>query len=86
MLTLIVCIHELGHLITAKMFGVYCQEYAIGMGPAIFKHQFKETLFSIRAIPFGGFVKLAGEPDDGLESKALNLNLPKERTLTGIAR
>lgn len=60
-LGLIVAIHELGHLIFAKRANILCFEYAIGMGPAIYKKKGKETDFAIRAIPIGGFVSMAGE-------------------------
>ena len=40
-LSLVVCIHEAGHLLVAKLFGVYCSEYSIGFGPSIFTHKFK---------------------------------------------
>ena len=61
MLTAIVSIHEAGHFLTAKKFGVYCKEYAIGMGPKIWQKQKGETVYSIRAIPMGGFVQMIGE-------------------------
>lgn len=64
----IVLIHELGHFIFAKIFGVYVYEYSIGMGPKIWskKPEKSETEYSIRAIPIGGFVRLAGEEgEDG---------------------
>ena len=61
LLSVIICIHEAGHLLAAKKFGVYCFEYAFGMGPAIFKKKGKETVYSIGAIPVGGFVAMAGE-------------------------
>lgn len=57
--------HELGHLLVAKKCNVYCYEYAIGFGPILYKNTKKETHFCIRAIPLGGFVKMAGE--EGLE-------------------
>lgn len=57
--------HELGHLLVAKKCNVYCYEYAIGFGPAIYKNKKRETHFTIRAIPLGGFVKMAGE--EGVE-------------------
>ncbi len=67
MLSVIVIIHELGHFLVARHYGVYCREFSIGMGPALYQHQGKETIFSIRAIPFGGYVMMAGE-DDNTES------------------
>lgn len=60
-LGLIVAIHELGHLIFAKRAKILCFEYAIGMGPILYRKKNKETDFSIRAIPIGGFVSMAGE-------------------------
>lgn len=60
-LGIIVAIHELGHLVFAKRAGILCFEYAIGMGPAIYKKKGKETNFAIRVIPIGGFVSMAGE-------------------------
>ena len=59
--SVIIFIHEFGHFTTAKLFGVYVKEFAIGMGPAIFKKQKGETLYSIRAIPIGGYCAMEGE-------------------------
>lgn len=59
----LVAVHELGHLIAAKWAGVYCYEYSIGMGPLIYKHQGKETQFSLRLLPIGGYVSMAGEQE-----------------------
>lgn len=58
-----VFIHELGHFIFAKKAGIYVYEFALGMGPRIFKFNRKddETTYSIRLFPIGGFVQLAGE-------------------------
>ena len=86
MLTLIVSLHELGHLIAAKIFGVYCKEYSIGMGPKIYSHKGKETEFCIRAFPIGGFVAMAGDDENSLETKVDTTDIPVERTLNGIAR
>ncbi len=58
---IIIVVHEAGHLFWAKKAGILCHEFSIGMGPIIYKHQFKETLFCIRAIPIGGYVAMAGE-------------------------
>jgi len=76
-LGIIVLVHEIGHLISAKAFNVYCKEFAIGMGPVIFSKQGKETKYSLRAFPFGGFVSMAGE--DGVDS-----DIPLNRTIKGI--
>ena len=86
LLSVIVSLHELGHLIAAKIFGVYCKEYSIGMGPKLFSIKGKETEYSLRALPVGGFVAMAGDNDNTLETKVDTTNLPPERTLTGIAK
>lgn len=73
----IVLVHEFGHFIFAKMNGVYVYEFAIGMGPKLFSKKSKETEYSIRAIPIGGFCQLAGEDvgEDDLQK------VPKKRRL-----
>lgn len=60
---IIVLVHEIGHFLFAKKFGVYVYDFSIGMGPKIFSWQGKnkETNYSLRLIPIGGSVRLAGE-------------------------
>ncbi len=60
----LIAIHEWGHFITAKWMGVHVQEFAIGMGPKIFSKQKGDTLYSLRAIPMGGFCQMEGEDED----------------------
>lgn len=76
-LGVIVLVHEFGHFIFAKMFGIYVYEFSIGMGPKIFGKKGKggETEYCIRAIPIGGFVQLAGEEIDDDDK------VPKDRKL-----
>ena len=83
-LGVIVLVHELGHLIAAKKFGVYCKEFSIGMGPVLWKKQGAETQWSIRALPLGGFVAMVGENED--DEDDAKLDVPYERTLPGIAK
>ncbi len=81
----LIALHELGHLLTAKAFNVYCLEYSLGFGPKIFQKkpkEGKETKFTIRAIPLGGYVSMYGEEVELEEG----LNIPHERSLEGIAR
>ena len=62
---LLVLFHELGHFITAKLTGMRVDEFAIGFGPKIFKFRRGETVYSLRAIPLGGFNDIAGmDPSD----------------------
>ena len=62
-LGVVVFVHELGHYIFAKRAGIYVYEFAIGMGPRVFSKKFEgnETVYSLRLIPIGGFVSMAGE-------------------------
>ena len=80
LLGIIVLIHELGHFLSAKRFGVYCGEFSIGMGPVLLKKQVGETQYSLRLLPIGGFVSMAGEEDDTKKDE----NIPFERTINGI--
>lgn len=80
-LGVIIIVHELGHLIAAKKFGVYCKEFSIGMGPKIWQRKKGETALSVRALPIGGYVAMAGEDDEEDDEE---LNIPYERTLNGI--
>ena len=71
-LGVIITIHELGHFYFAKKAGVLCHEFSFGMGPLIYKRKKGETQYSIRAIPIGGYVAMAGEQDTNaiIKSKA----------------
>ena len=62
--SLLVFVHELGHFLAAKLFGVQVNEFSMFMGPAIFKKQVGETLYSVRCIPLGGFCAMEGENGD----------------------
>jgi regulator of sigma E protease len=62
--SLLIFVHELGHFICAKLSGVQVNEFAMFMGPAIFKKQVGETLYSIRCIPLGGYCAMEGEDGD----------------------
>lgn len=76
-LGVIVLVHELGHFLWAKKFGVYIYEFSIGMGPVIYSKRGKKDgiLYNIRALPIGGFVSMAGEVYEDDKS------VPKERCL-----
>lgn len=66
----IITIHEFGHFIFAKLFGVKVNEFAIGMGPTILKKQGKETKYALRLLPIGGFVSMEGEEEESEDSRA----------------
>lgn len=59
-LSLVIAIHELGHLIIARLFKVKVEVYSIGIGKKFFKYNFKETEFALSLIPLGGYCKLKG--------------------------
>ena len=62
--SVLIFVHELGHFLAAKASGVQVNEFAIFMGPVIWKKQVGETLYSIRCIPVGGFCAMEGEDED----------------------
>lgn len=81
-ISILITIHELGHFTAAKIFKVYCEEFSIGFGPKLFsiKRKNGETKFSLRAIPFGGYVSMyqeGAEIQDGI-------SVDKSRSLDGI--
>lgn len=65
----LVFFHELGHFIFAKRAGILCREFAIGFGPKLFSYQKGETLYTIRLLPIGGYVRMAGEDPEMVELK-----------------
>ena len=70
-LGILIFVHEFGHFITAKKTGVYVEEFALGMGPIIFKFKRKNdpTLYSLRLFPIGGFCAMAGEVEEDKTKK-----------------
>ena len=65
----IIFFHELGHFTVAKLCGIQVDEFAIGMGPVLFRKKKNGTVYSIRALPVGGFVAMEGE-NETLETSA----------------
>lgn len=57
----LVTAHEWGHMIVAKRAGVMCPEFAIGMGPKLFSYKYNDTLYTVRLVPVGGYVRMASE-------------------------
>ena len=58
--TIVVVVHEAGHLIFAKLSGIDVFEFSVGLGPKIYSRKFGSTRYSIRALPLGGYVRIAG--------------------------
>ncbi|NNV04987.1 RIP metalloprotease RseP [Geobacillus sp. MMMUD3] len=65
----LVFFHELGHLLLAKRASILCREFAIGFGPKVFSVKKKETVYTVRLLPLGGFVRMAGEDPEMIELK-----------------
>jgi regulator of sigma E protease len=78
-LSVLVLVHELGHFLVAKKFGILVEEFGFGLPPRIFGKKIGETIYSINLLPFGGFVRLHGELTDDkvTNSKRAFLNKPK---------
>ena len=72
MFCLLIFIHELGHFAAAKACGVKVNEFALGMGPALFKKKKGETLYALRAIPIGGYCAMEGEDEESSDQRAFN--------------
>lgn len=71
-LSILILVHEGGHFFFAKLFKVRVNEFALGMGPVLLKKQKGETLYSLRALPIGGFVKMEGEDENSEDERAFN--------------
>ena len=83
MVGILVATHELGHLLVAKAFNVYCFEYSIGFGPKIFSRKAKggETEIFLRGFPLGGYVSMYSEDAEVPEG----LEIPVSRSIEGIS-
>jgi len=66
-LAIVIVAHELGHFVTAKACGIKVEEFGLGYPPRIFGIKHGETVYSLNAIPLGGFTKMAGEEDPNVE-------------------
>ena len=71
-LSILVGLHELGHLLTAKLFGMRVEQYYIGFPPKITGFRYGETEYNLGMVPLGGFVKISGMVDESLDTAKLN--------------
>jgi regulator of sigma E protease len=71
-LSILVGVHEFGHLLAAKAFGMRVEKYSIGFPPKIWGFQYGETEYSLGAIPLGGYVKITGMIDESLDTESLS--------------
>ena len=82
---LIILAHEWGHYYTAKSFGVKVNEFALGMGPTLFKIKKGETIFSLRAFPIGGFCAMEGEDEESDDPGAFEKRKPWQKIIVVAA-
>ena len=82
---LIIFFHEGGHFLTAKLSGIKVNEFALGMGPKLFSFKRKETVYSLRLFPIGGFCAMEGEDEDSTNPHAFNNAKIYKRMLVIIA-
>ncbi len=82
---ILIATHELGHFLAAKACGVKVQEFALGMGPQILKKQGKETVYSLRLLPIGGFCAMEGEDEDSSDPRAFTSQAAWKRALILVA-
>ncbi len=78
LLGVLIMIHEFGHFLAARAMGVRVNEFAIGMGPKVFKWRKGDTLYTIRALPLGGFCAMEGEDEDAPTPSAIGGNSDRE--------
>lgn len=72
-LSFLVAVHEMGHLLAAKYFGMRVEQFSIGFPPKIFSFKRGETEYALSAIPLGGYVKISGMIDESLDTEAMKL-------------
>lgn len=86
-LLVMITVHEFGHYVAGKILKFKINEFAIGFGPRLFKHTSKKSgeIFSIRALPLGGFCAFDGEDSEGETSDAFNNKAPWKRIIVLVA-
>jgi len=86
-LSILVLVHELGHFLAAKKFGLLVEEFGFGLPPRVWGKKIGETIYSINALPFGGFVKILGEDredEDATQKTRIHPNDPNDPNKTRI--
>ena len=80
-LGVLIFVHELGHFLAARLVGATVFEFALGYGPRILSKEYKGTVYSIRLLPIGGFVKILGDGDPTKEEEEMLKRLDKKGNL-----
>ncbi len=81
----LIIVHELGHFVAARACGVRVIEFSLGMGPLLLKKQGRETLYSLRALPLGGFCAMEGEDGDSDDPRSFAAQPPWKRVIILVA-
>lgn len=84
LLCILIVVHELGHFLVGRLCGIGVVEFSVGFGPKLVGWRGKETDYSIRAIPLGGFCKFVGEDEDNAAPNAMN-NMPVWKRFLTVA-
>ena len=84
---ILILVHELGHYLTARIFKVAINEFSIGMGPKIFSRTSKKTeiVYSLRALPIGGYVSMAGEDEESDNPNSFDKKPVWQRMIVTVA-
>ena len=85
MVCILIFVHELGHFIAAKACGVKVNEFALGMGPAIYQRKKGETTYSLRIIPMGGYCAMEGEDEESTDERAFNNKPALQKSIILVA-
>src|SRR6187399_1967881 len=72
-ISILVAVHEMGHLLAAKYFGMRVEQFSIGFPPKIWSFKKGDTEYAISAIPLGGYVKISGMIDESLDKEQMKL-------------
>lgn len=83
--SIIIMVHELGHFVAAKKCDVKVNEFAIGMGPAIFKKKKGETTYAVRLFPIGGYCMMEGEDETSSDERAFSKKKVSRRLIITLA-
>lgn len=81
----VILVHEFGHFAVAKLCGIKVNEFSIGMGPLIAKKMTKETQYSLRALPIGGYVAMEGEDEESNDPRSFQNAAPLKKIAVLIA-
>ncbi len=83
-LSILVLVHELGHFLAARHFGILVEEFGFGLPPRLYGKKIGETVYSINALPIGGFVRLHGENDEETITEPNRAFLNKSRKVRSV--